>query len=95
MKKLYLISILQCGTRAADTEFTTLQETETRIDEEEKPVKVTGLQIYGGPRSLSDDFKIWPISPVDPSFLVVKKSQFNKKIFILQLVYKLQNRKFM
>ena len=40
-EKLYLISLLQCGTRAADTEPTTLQETETRIDEEEKPVKVS------------------------------------------------------
>ena len=44
----------------------------------------TGLQIFGGPGSLSHDFKIWPItfkavSPVDPSILVVKKSHFNKK----------------
>ena len=40
-----------------------------------------GLQIYGGPGSLSHDFKIWPkaVGPVDPSFLVVKKSHFNKK----------------
>ena len=43
-----------------------------------------GLQIYGGPGSLSHDFKIWPITfqgsaPVDSSFLVVKKSHFNKK----------------
>ena len=48
---------------------------------------VPGLQIYGGPKSLSHDFKIWPITfqalkavgPRDPSFLVVKKSQFHKK----------------
>ena len=42
----------------------------------------TGLQIYSGPRSLSHDFKIWPNTfqgPLDPSFLVVKKSLFNKK----------------
>ena len=29
------------------------------------------------------------VGPVDPSFLVVKKSEFNKKIFILQQVYEL------
>ena len=47
----------------------------------------TGLQIYGGPRPLSHDFKISlskAVGPVDPSFLVVKKSHF-----ILQQVYKL------
>ena len=42
-----------------------------------------GLQIYGGPGSLSHEYKIWRISKavgqVDPSFLVVKKSHFNKK----------------
>ena len=47
-------------------------------------VYCTGLQIYGGPGSLSHDFKIWPITskavgPVDPFFLVVKISHFNKK----------------
>ena len=49
----------------------------------------TGLQIYGGPGSLSHDFKIWPllsneVGPVDPSFLVVKKNLTLMKIFILQ-----------
>ena len=45
---------------------------------------LAGLQIYVGPGSLSHNFKIWPITfqgsgPMDPSFLVVKKSHFNKK----------------
>ena len=44
---------------------------------------VPDFQIYGGPGSLSHDFKIWPITskavgPVDPFILVVKKSYFNK-----------------
>ena len=44
---------------------------------------VPDLQIYGGPGSLSQDFKIWPftseaVGPVDPSILVVTKSHFNK-----------------
>ena len=44
---------------------------------------VPDLQIYGGPGSLSHDFKIWPITskavgPVDPSILVVKKSHLYK-----------------
>ena len=48
-------------------------------------IYLSGRQIYGWPRSLSHDFKIWPItfkavSPVDPSILVVKKSHLNKKI---------------
>ena len=33
------------------------------------------------------------VGPVDPCFLVVKKSHFNKKIFILQRVYKLYKQK--
>ena len=37
----------------------------------------TGLQFYGGHGSLSHDFMI--SKAVDPSFLVVKKSHFNKK----------------
>ena len=45
---------------------------------------LSALQIYGGPASLSIDFKIWPITfqgsgPSDPSFLAVTKSHFNKK----------------
>ena len=51
---------------------------------ERKNTADVGLQIYGGPGSLSHDFKIWPFTfqgsgPVDPSLLVVKKSHFNKK----------------
>ena len=33
------------------------------------------------------------VGPVDPSFLGVKKSHFNKKIFILQQVYELHKQK--
>ena len=45
---------------------------------------VTDLPIYSGHRWLSHDFKYGPalskaVGPVDPSFLVVKKSHFNKK----------------
>ena len=48
-----------------------------------KPLKIryhTGLQIYGWPGSLCHDFKIWPSlsKAVDPSFLAVKKSHFDK-----------------
>ena len=44
----------------------------------------SGLQVYGGPGSLSHDFKYGPslsktMGPVDPSFLAVKMSHFNKK----------------
>ena len=47
----------------------------------------SGLQIYGGPGSLSHIFKILPITfqvkgPVDPFFLVVKKFHFNKDIHV-------------
>ena len=50
----------------------------------------SSLQIYGGPGSLSQDFKIWPIlskavDPVDPSFLYVKKSHENKNNHLLPL----------
>ena len=43
-----------------------------------------GHQIYGGHRSLSHDSKYGPslskgVGPVNPSFLVVKKSHFIKK----------------
>ena len=31
-------------------------------DSETLSVLSSGLQIYGGPRSLSNDFKIWPIT---------------------------------
>ena len=42
-----------------------------------------GLQIYGGPRSLSHDFKIWPITflgsgPIGPILFSCEKSHFNK-----------------
>ena len=45
----------------------------------------TGLQIYGGPGSLSHDFEKWPITfkgsgPSGPILLVVNKSHFNKNI---------------
>ena len=45
---------------------------------------MAGFQIYGGPRSLFHDFKIWPITfygsgPSEPTLLVVKKSHFDKK----------------
>ena len=45
---------------------------------------LAGLQIYSGPRSLCHDYKIWFITfqgsgPHGPTFLVVKKSLFNKK----------------
>ena len=51
-----------------------------------------GLWIYGGPGSMIS--KYGPslskaVGPVDPSFLVVKKSYLNKKILILQRVYNL------
>ena len=61
----------------------------------------TGLQIYGGHGSLSHDFKIWPITlskavgPVDPSFLGVKKSHFNKNILLTASLRTPQNRKCM
>ena len=47
----------------------------------------TGFQIYGGPGSLTHDSKYGPplskaVGPVDPSFLVVKKSLFNKNIHL-------------
>ena len=60
----------------------------------------SGLQIYGGPRSLSHDFKIWPITfqgsgPSGPILLVVKKSHFNKNIHLTASLRTPQNRKFM
>ena len=54
----------------------------------------SGLQIYGGPGSFSHDFKIWPITfqgsvgPVDPSYLVVKKSHINKNIHLTGSLHK-------
>ena len=61
---------------------------------------LSGLQIYGGPGSLSYDFKNGPslskvVGPVDPSFLVVKKSHFNKNIHFTVSLRTPQNRKFM
>ena len=45
---------------------------------------ISGLHNDGGPESLSHDSKYGPslskaVGPVDPSYLVVKKSHFNKK----------------
>ena len=47
----------------------------------------SGLQIYGGPGSLSPFSKYGPslykaVGPVDPFFSVVKKSHFNKNIHL-------------
>ena len=49
--------------------------------------KSAGLQIYGGPGTLSHDFEIWPITfqgsgLSEPILLVVKKSHFNKNILL-------------
>ena len=60
----------------------------------------SGLQIYGGPGSLSHDFKIWLITfqgsgPVDPSFLIVKKSHLIKNIHLTVSLQTPQNRKYM
>ena len=46
---------------------------------------IPGLQIYGGPGSLSHDFKIWPITfqgsgPSGPTLFSCEKSHFNKNI---------------
>ena len=38
-----------------------------------------GLQIYGGPGSLSNDFKIWPITFQGSGPILVKKSHFNNR----------------
>ena len=56
----------------------------------------SGLQIYGGPGSLSQDFKIWPIAfqgsgPSGPIFLVVKKSHFNENIHLTAILRTPQN----
>ena len=59
-----------------------------------------GLQIYGGPGSLShDDFKYDPslskaVGPVDPSFLVVKIFHFNKNIYLTASLRTPQYRKY-
>ena len=63
-------------------------------------LKRIGLQIYGGPRSLSHDFKYGPslskaVGPVDPFFMVVKKSHFNKNIHLIVSLRTPQNRKYM
>ena len=43
-----------------------------------------GLHIYGGPGSLSNDFKIWPITfqGSGPILIVVKKSHFSYFVFL-------------
>ena len=46
-----------------------------------------GLQIYGGPGSLSHNFKIWPITfqgsgPSGPILFMCEKTQFNKNILL-------------
>ena len=42
----------------------------------------TGLQIYGGPWSLSNDFKIWPITfqGSGPILFSCEKYDFNKNV---------------
>ena len=59
--------------------YGTISDIEIKTKNDESGTILTGLQIYGGPGSLSHDFKIWPITkavgPVDPSFLVVKISK--------------------
>ena len=60
-------------------------------------VPCTGLQIYGGPGSLSHDFKIWPITfqgsgPSGPILLVVKISHFDKNIHLTASLQIPQNR---
>ena len=46
-------------------------------------IPYTGLQIYGGPGSLSHDFKIWPITfqgsgPSRPILFSCEKNSLNK-----------------
>ena len=62
--------------------------------------KVAGLQIYGGPESLSHDFIIWPITfqgsgPSGPILLSCEKSHFNKNIHFTASLQTPQNRKYM
>ena len=57
-------------------------------------VKYSCLQIYGGPRSLSHDFKIWPVifkgsGPSEPILFTCEKKLTLIKIFILQQTYEL------
>ena len=57
---------------------------------------VPSLQIYGGPGSLSHDFKIWPITfkgsgSSGPILFSCKKSHFNKNIYHTASLQTLQN----
>ena len=61
---------------------------------------VTGPQIYGGPGSLSHDFKIWPITfhgsgPSGPILFSCEKSHFNKNIYLTASLRTPQNWKYM
>ena len=57
------------------------------------PYHKTGLQIYGGPSNCPKVSKYGPslpkaVGPVDPSFLVVKKSHFNKNVHLTACLQK-------
>ena len=59
-----------------------------------------GLQIYGGPGSLSHNFKIWPITfqgsgPSGPILFSFEKSHFNKNIHLKTSLQTPQKRKYM
>ena len=59
-----------------------------------------GLHIYGGPGHCPMILKYAPslskaLDPVDPSFLVVEKSYFNKNIYLTASLRTPQNRMYM
>ena len=61
---------------------------------------IAGLQIYGGPGSLSHDFKIWPITfqgngPSGPILFSCEKSHFSKNFHLTASLQTPQNRKYM
>ena len=61
---------------------------------------ISGLQIYGGPGSLSHDFKIWPITfqgsgATGPIHFSCEKSHFNKNNHLTASLRTPQNRKYM
>ena len=69
-------------------------------DSETFSVLSSGLQIYGGPRSLSNDFKIWPITfqgsgPSGSILFSCEKIYFNKNIHLTASLRTPQNRKYM
>ena len=55
--------------------------------QKEESISASGLQIYGGPGSLSHDFKIWPITfqgsgPSGPILFRCEKISLNKNIHL-------------